>query len=115
MFLAAIVSILLASLLVYSAIRKLTHDDQVVESYARAGVPEDRLNQLAVVLLAGAAGLILGFLWGPIGVAAAVGLVVYFAVAVGFHIRADDWRHLPTPLALALLAAVALTLRLATL
>jgi hypothetical protein len=111
----AVVSLLLAALLAWSAIRKLSHQQPTVERYTRVGVPEAKLDYLAVVLLAGAAGLILGLLWAPIGVAAAVGVVCYFAGAVAAHLRAGDAEHLPTPLALAVIAAVALALRLATL
>ena len=110
-----IVSALLAVLLAYSAIRKLSHDEQVVEGYARAGVPEDKLNYLAATLLAAAAGLIAGLVWAPLGVAAASGLVVYFVAAIGFHTRAGDTKNLPTPLVMALLAAAALALRVASL
>jgi DoxX-like family len=110
----AVVSVLLAAALSYSALRKLSHRPEVVQTYLRAGVPEDRLDLLALVLLAGAAGLLLGLLWAPVGFAAAACLVVYFLVAVTFHIRADDARNLPTPLVLALVAAVALALRLVT-
>ena len=110
----ATISILLAAALSFSAVRKLSHDSQVVEAYARAGVPEDKLDYLAVVLLAGAAGLVLGLLWAPIGIAATIGLVCYFLVAVAFHVRANDTQNLPTPLVIALLAAALLVLRLAT-
>jgi hypothetical protein len=112
---AGIVSALLAALLVLTAARKLSHRDEVVASYARVGVPEARLNQLAMILLSGAAGLIVGIVWAPVGVAAAIGLIAYFAVAVSAHIRADDARRLPTPLAFEALAVAALVLRLATL
>ena len=111
-FAAAIVSVLLAALLTYSAVRKLSHEEGVVQGYTRAGVPEDRLDQLAFILFAGAAGLILGLFWAPVGVAAAGALVLYFAVAVAFHIRANDEKHLPTPLVMEVLAAAALVLRL---
>jgi DoxX-like family len=115
MFAATIVvSALLAAILVFSAVRKLSHRKDVVQTYLRAGVPEDRLDQLAIVLLAGASGLLVGLLWAPVGLAAATCLVIYFSVAVTFHIRADDARNLPTPLLLALIAAVALALRLVT-
>jgi uncharacterized membrane protein YphA (DoxX/SURF4 family) len=103
-----IVSGLLAALLAYSAVRKLSHAPDVVESYARAGVPEDRLNLLAVVLLAGAAGLVVGLFWEPLGIAAAGALAVYFLVACSFHVRNGDAIHLPTPLLMLVLAAVAL-------
>ena len=116
MFLATvIVSILLAALLAFAAIRKLSHREEVVRTYLRVGVPEDKLDYLAAILLAGAAGLILGLFWAPIGVAAAVGVICYFLVAIAFHIRADDVTNLPTPVAIGVIAAAALALRIATL
>nr|WP_169310430.1 DoxX family protein [Rhodococcus oryzae] len=55
MFVATvIVSVLLAALLGFAAIRKLSHRDPVVREYAELGVPENRLNLLAGLLLAGA-------------------------------------------------------------
>ena len=107
--------VVLAAFLAYSAARKLSHGEEVVRSYARAGVPEDRLDLLALVLLAGAAGLIGGVFWPALGVAAAIGVTCYFLVAAGFHIRADDARRLPTPLVIASIAALALILRIAAL
>ncbi len=116
MFVATVtVTVLLAALLMIAAVRKLTHQPHVVASYVKVGVPEDKLNHLAVILLAGAAGLILGLVWPPIGVAAGIGVVCYFVGAVAFHLRADDAKHLPTSLAYAGIAVVALVLRLATL
>ena len=86
----------------------------VVRTYVRAGVPEAWLDRLALILLAGAAGLIAGVFWAPLGIAAAFAVACYFAVAVAFHLRAGDAEHLPTPALLALIAAVALGLRLAS-
>jgi hypothetical protein len=99
----------------FSAARKLTHQEQIVQSYVRVGVPENKVDHLAMVLLAGAAGLLLGLVWAPIGVAAAIGLLCYFIGAIAFHVRADDARNLPAPLTFAIFAGVALVLRLATL
>jgi DoxX-like family len=116
MFMAtAITSVLLAGLLAFSAIRKLSHQERFVQGYIRVGVPEDKLDYLSLILLAGAAGLVLGLFWAPIGVAAAIGVVLYFLAAIAFHIRADDAEHLPTPLVIAAIAAATLVLRLATL
>jgi DoxX-like protein len=116
MFVAtAIVSVLLAALLVFSASRKLSHQAPIVQSYVRVGVPEDKLNHLAFILLVGAAGLLLGLVWAPIGVAATIGVICYFSGAVAFHIRANDADNLPRPLAFVVIAVVALGLRLATL
>ena len=106
------VPVLLAALMALAAFRKLTHRQPVVESYARVGVPEGRLDSLAVILLLGAAGLVLGLRWAPLGIAAAAGALCYFVVAAAFHVRAGDARSLPVPLALAVLAVAALALRL---
>jgi DoxX-like family len=111
---STIVSVLLAALMAAAAIRKLTHRQDVVRSYLRAGVPEDRLDLLAAVLLAGATGLLIGLAWAPIGVAAAAATIVYFIGAVTSHIRARDAQHLPTPLAFEAMAVAALVLRAAT-
>jgi len=107
----SIVSILLAALLMMSAAIKMTRREPYVQGYLKVGVPEDRLNQLATLLLAGACGLLLGLAWAPIGVAAAAALVGYFAVAIVFHLRADDAESLPAPVMMALLAAAVLVLR----
>jgi uncharacterized membrane protein YphA (DoxX/SURF4 family) len=105
MFLAStVVSALLAALLAFSAIRKLSHDPPVVQSYATAGVPESWLNTLAWVLLAGAAALMIGLAWGPLGVVAAGALLIYFGVAISFHLPREmpstcrcrrPWPYLP--------------------
>lgn len=112
---AAIVAVVLAALLVYSAGRKLSHAAEVVRDYARVGVPERRLNALAAILLVGAAALLGGLLWRPLGLAAAACLAAYFAIACGFHIRFRDTRHLPTPAVMVTLAISSLVLQLATL
>jgi hypothetical protein len=103
-----VVSILLAALLVFTALRKLSHRPDVVATYTRVGVPEERLDQLAWILLAGAAGLIAGVFWPSIGVAAGIGLVVYFLLAIAAHLRAEDARSLPVPVAMELLAIASL-------
>lgn len=110
----ASVSAVLAALLVFAAVRKLTHADAVVAEYAQLGVTEDKLNPLAACLLAGAAGLIAGVFWAPVGIAAAIGVLCYFIGAIVVHLRARDTAHLPVPGALALLAAAALVLHLAS-
>jgi hypothetical protein len=111
----AIVSLLLAALLAFAAVRKLGHRPEVVATYTRVGVPEDRLNHLAAILLAGAAGLVMGLVWTPVGVAAAAGVVVYFVLAIAAHVRADDTEHLVPPLVIELLGVGALLLQVAEL
>jgi hypothetical protein len=111
---ATVVSVLLAALLVVTAARKLSHRPAVVATYRRVGVPEDRLNQLAVLLLAGASGLVVGLWWEPVGVAAAAALVAYFLLAIGAHLRARDAANVPMPALYLALSAAALTLHLAS-
>jgi uncharacterized membrane protein YphA (DoxX/SURF4 family) len=110
---AAVVSVLLALALVASGAAKLTKKPQLVEGMAAVGVPENRLWLLASAEIAGAVGLLAGLFWWPIGVAAAVGVVLYFVGAVGAHLRVRDWSFAPA-LALLLVGAAALGLRLAT-
>lgn len=112
---AGIGSLMLAGILAFSAARKLSHEPAVVETYVRVGVPRERLDHLAYILVAGAVGLAAGILWNPIGIAAAVGVSVYFLLAIAAHIRADDTGSLPTPLAIELIAAGVLVLRIAAL
>lgn len=115
MFVAtAVVSLVLAAMLILAAVRKLGHSEPVVRSYRRVGVPESRLDQLAAVLLAGAAGLLAGLAWAPVGIAAAIGVICYFLGAIAFHIRARDLRPLPMPILYEFLAVLALALRLVT-
>jgi hypothetical protein len=108
----AIVSLLLAALLVFTAARKLSHRPAVVATYRRVGVPEERLNLLAALLLAGAAGLVVGLWWGPAGVVTAAALVVYFALAIGAHVRAHDTANLAAPIGYLVLSAATLVLHL---
>jgi hypothetical protein len=112
---AAVVTALLAAMLAASAVRKLGHREEVVQTYVRVGVPRDKLDYLAYILLAGAAGLVLGLFWAPIGIAAGIGVVCYFVLAIAAHIRHHDERHLPTPLVIEALAVASLTLRIASL
>lgn len=115
MFTATVaVSLLLAALLSASVAMKLSHKPAVVENYAKAGVPEERLNLLAAVLGAGVAGLIAGLFWAPIGIAAGIGLVLYFLLAVAAHVRADDAKNAVMPVIIMLVSALTLYLRIAT-
>ncbi len=109
-----VLSIVFAALLTGSAVFKLSHRPAAVESYRKAGVPESWLNGLASLLLLAAAGLVVGLWWPLAGIAAGIGLVAYFALAVGFHVRANDGVHAVTPAVLACAAAALVVLQLAT-
>lgn len=101
---AIVLAVLLAAVLVGSAVAKLTRAEAVVESLTRVNVPSGMYPFLAAVEIAGAIGLVWGIWWSPIGIAAAVGVILYFVGAVIFHLRAKDTAIVP-PVVLGLVAA----------
>jgi hypothetical protein len=115
MFVATIIlSVLLAAMFCVSAFFKITRRQPFVQVYAEIGVPERWLNALAAALLAGALGLLVGLWLAPIGIAAAIGLILYFIGGVGFHVKAKDWKNTPAPTIILVLVIVVLVLRVAT-
>jgi hypothetical protein len=56
----------------------------------RVQVSQRWMVPFGVVLAAGAAGLVVGLVVPALGVAAAIGLVVYFVCALGAHVRVRD-------------------------
>jgi len=111
MFIAyAIVAIVLSLALVGSGFAKLSRQPRIIESLTGLGVPLSWLPLLALAEIAGAIGLIIG-LWVPaLGIAAGVGVVLYFVGALITHLRAHD-RELAGPTVLGLLAIAAVVLR----
>jgi hypothetical protein len=111
MFIAtAIVSSLLACGLLLSAQAKLAHQSAVMTTTASVGVPEGKVWLLACAEIAGAVGLIVGLWLWPLGVAAAVGVVLYFVGAVSAHLRKYDLKIAPA-FVLLLWGVAALVLR----
>lgn len=114
MFIAtAVVSVLFAALLLFSARGKLVRDPAQVATLTRVGVRDKHLPLLATAEIAGALGLLAGLVWWPLGVAAAIGVVLYFLGAIVFHLLAGD-RKIVSPLVLMVVAGAALALRLLT-
>lgn len=70
----------------------------VLANSAEVGVPESWLPLLGALKAAGAAGLLIGLLvFRPVGIAAAIGLVLFFAGAIVAHIRARVLHNLAFP------------------
>jgi hypothetical protein len=86
----------------------------LIEKMTRARVRRWMLRPLAVVKIAGAVGLLIGIGVPALGLAAAVGLVLFFVGAISAHIRARDYASIPAPGVFLLLAAASLVLRFAS-
>jgi hypothetical protein len=110
-----VVAALLAVALVGSGFAKLTRSQSVVDSLTGIGVPLGLFPFLAAAEIAGAVGLVVGIWWAPLGIAAAIGVVLYFLLAVGQHLRKKDVKGLPPASVLLIVAAVTLVLRLVSL
>jgi hypothetical protein len=81
----------------------------VLATSAAVDVPPSWLPMLGTVKLAGAAGLTLGLAGVPaLGVAAAIGLILFYAGAIGAHIRARKFATGAAPLLFLGLAAATL-------
>lgn len=86
------------------AVADLAQAQFVLDNSAEVGVPQSWLRPLALLKAAGATGLLLGLLGVPVvGVAAGIGLVLFFVGAVITHLRASNYA-LAFPLAFLLLA-----------
>jgi uncharacterized membrane protein YphA (DoxX/SURF4 family) len=114
MFAATVaVSVLLALALLGSGSAKLSKQPKIVEQLTGLGVPVGWLPPLALAEFAGAIGLLVGLKVWALGVAAAIGVFLYFDGAVITHVRAKD-KNLVPPMVLGLLAVAAGVLRVAT-
>ncbi|MCX5398844.1 DoxX family protein [Streptomyces sp. NBC_00102] len=116
MFLSLVVTTsLMAAVLLTSAGAKLLRTRHITEQMTTLGVPQGLMPLLITAQIAGAAGALAGLRWGPLAIAAEIGLTLYFAGAVAFHLRVRDHKG-ALPAAVLTVAAVALiVLRAATL
>lgn len=117
MFIAYIIIAVLMSLLaVASGAAKLQHNPRVVSGiHGVVGVPMPWFPVLAACEIAGAIGLLIGIFWPPLGLAAAVGLVVYFVGAIIGHLRVRDFKGVGSPVLPLVLAVATLVLRILSL
>lgn len=102
-----IVSSLLALAAFASASGKLRKSPPVIEGMTHVGVKESQVPLLALIEIAGGAGLLVGFAAVTLGRLAAAGLVLYFLVAVIAHLRIRDNVKVFAPAAFLLVLSVA--------
>ncbi len=106
-----IVTALAAAANFFSAGCDFVRYKQVSIAMARAGVPDSWMTTLGILKAAGAIGLLIGIGIPPIGMAAAIGLALFFVGAIVTHLRAHDYTFGLATVFL-LLAVAALVLRL---
>jgi uncharacterized membrane protein YphA (DoxX/SURF4 family) len=83
-----VITILLAAIVIFSGIGKIRRDPHIVQViHEVVGVPLKYFPLLAACECAGALGVVLGIWWPCLGVAAGIGLVLYFVGAVVSHLR----------------------------
>ncbi|HEX2144148.1 MAG TPA: DoxX family protein [Glycomyces sp.] len=87
--------------------------DWVKKNSRAVGLSDSWLPFLGVVKGAAAVGLAVGLFWRPLGIAAAVGLVVFFALAMVAHFRARVFYNIAGPLLFLVLSVATLWLMLA--
>jgi len=109
------ITILLAAMVLFSGVAKVRRDPNVIRViHEIVGVPLRYLPLLAACEFAGALGAVLGILWPTLGMAAGIGLVLYFLGAVISHLRVGDVKGVGPAAFMLVVAAAALTLRVLT-
>jgi uncharacterized membrane protein YphA (DoxX/SURF4 family) len=102
-----VVAVVLGLGIAASASAKIRRDERVTTALTSVGVPPSWFVPLALLEIAGTVGLLIGIGWRPLGIAAAIGVVLYFVGALTFHVRAKDVKGLPMPAVLLTLAVLA--------
>jgi hypothetical protein len=92
-----IVTIAAAAWVGFSAVSMFARAKWVVEPITEYGVPSSWWPWLGTAKAAGALGLLAGLFWPPIGIAAAIGLILYFTGALVTVARARSYTHLAYP------------------
>ncbi|RRR65763.1 DoxX family protein [Streptomyces sp. RP5T] len=105
-----LVTLLAAAMAGYSGIVVLTRADWIVKALTDYDVPRTWWNLLAAAKIAGAVGLLVGLFLPYVGLAAGIGLVLYFTGAVVTVARARWYSHIPFPLVYAAPVVAALAL-----
>lgn len=108
-----VVTLLAAAANAYAAACDFLRTEATVANAAKVGAPVSWVVPLGALKAAGALGLLVGIGVRAIGIAAAVGLVLFFIAAVAAHVRVRWYSTIPFPATFLLLAAGALILRLA--
>jgi uncharacterized membrane protein YphA (DoxX/SURF4 family) len=100
-------SILLALLCLLPAAAKLTGQPRMRQSAQHFGIAWEQYRLIGVAELAATVGVLAGLRLRPLGIAAAVGMIVLLIGALITHSRAGDAAKEQAPAGLALLVTIA--------
>lgn len=106
---ALVLSVLLALGMLMSGLLKIRRSERIVRLMAAVGVTGRSLTLLGGLQVASTVGLLAGLWFLPLALAAAGGLVLYFAGAVVAHLRVGD-RDVQGAAGFLVISAVTLTL-----
>jgi DoxX-like family len=116
MFVAyCVLAVVYSGMLTFSGITKLQQHPQAVKIIHEViGVPLEFFPVLAVCEIAGGVGLLAGIRSARLGIAASVGLVIYFVGAIASHLLAGDVAGIGNAVFMLAIAVVLLFLRIKT-
>ena len=107
-----VITIVLAAMAAFSGLGKLRRDPEIERViHEVVGVPLNYFPHLAACEIAGALGLVLGIWWPSLGMAAGIGLVVYFVGATVSHVRVGDAKGIGPAVFMLFISVAALVLR----
>jgi hypothetical protein len=109
-----VVTIAAAIATIYAATVDFLRSESILDNMKKYGVPQSWLFSLGALKAAGALGLLVGIAMPVLGIAASIGLILYFIGAIVTVLRARWYSHLSYPAPFLLLAAASLVLQLAT-
>jgi hypothetical protein len=110
-----VITLLFALIVSYSGVGKIRRDPHLVRVlHETIGVPFKYFPLLAACEFAGAVGLVVGIWWSLLGIAAGIGLVLYFMGAIVSHLRVGDVKGIGPAAFMLVFAAGALALRVLT-
>ena len=113
--LTAVVFVLLAAVMAQSTVRKINPGKDSLSLRDRLAVPPKVWTAIAIPEGLAAVGLVAGLWWAPLGVAAAIGVVLVMAGAIAYHVRARFLAGaLVPPVGVLVVAAIAAVLRAMT-
>ncbi|MFC9252222.1 DoxX family protein [Amycolatopsis thailandensis] len=105
---SVVLSVLLAAIFAVLGVAKVLRQPSLISRTERLGFSVREIQGIGALEIAGAAGLVAGFFWLPLGIAAAIGLTALLIGAAIAHVRAGDGaKDVVPPVWLALIAAAA--------